>query len=169
MMNRKAPMTALRTVTAQRLVAQRLVAQRLIALSLSALSLLALSTGLAKQLETQDDKGKLETLSVNFSTQGFASTGNQAEQTLDVFVPAWSLGPIGVDSGGGNLKVVGVNSPAFLKVDLKDASGGATSDRLKLLVTADANTPKGEYSVEVMLENKQFGDSGTVRVLVSVE
>jgi hypothetical protein len=139
-------------------------------LTVSALSMTALTgTGFAKQLETQDSVGKLETPSISFSTQGFASTSSESEQTLDVLVPAWSLGPIGFDTGGGNLKVASVNSPAFLKVDLKDASGGATADRLKLVVTADANTPKGEYPVEVVLENKQFGDAGTVTVIVTVE
>ena len=139
-------------------------------LTVSALSMTALTgSSLAKQLDTQDSAGKLERPSVSFSTQGFASTSNESEQTLDVFVPAWSLGPIGFDTDGGNLKVASVNSPEFLKVDLKEASGGATSDRLKLVVTADANTPKGEYPVEIMLENQQFGDSGTVTVMVTVE
>jgi hypothetical protein len=139
-------------------------------LTVSALSITALTgSGFAKQLDTQDSAGKLETPSVSFSTQGFASTGSQSEQALDVLVPAWSLGPIGFDTGGGNLKVASVNSPAFLKVNLKEASGGATADRLKLVVTADANTPKGEYPVEVVLENKQFGDSGSVTVMVTVE
>jgi hypothetical protein len=139
-------------------------------LTVSALSITALTgSGFAKQLDTQDSAGKLETPSVSFSTQGFASTSNQSEQALDVLVPAWSLGPIGFDAGGSNLKVASVNSPEFLKIKLKEASGGATTDRLKLVVTADANTPKGEYPVEIMLENKKFGDSGTVTVMVTVE
>jgi hypothetical protein len=138
-------------------------------LTVSALSLAALSTGLAKQLDTQDAAGKLETPSVSFSTQGFGSTNQEAEQTLDVFVPTWSLGVIGVDINGANLEIAAVDAPEFLTVELKDASGGATTDRLKLVVKADANTPKGEYPIEVTLENKKFGESGTVTVIAKVE
>ena len=139
-------------------------------LTVSALSITALTgSGFAKQLETQDPAGKLETPSVSFSTQGFASTNQDAEQTLDVFVPAWSLGVIGVDIDGANLEVAAVDAPEFLSVELKDASGGATSDRLQLVVKADANTPKGEYPIEITFENKKFGESGTVIVMAKVE
>ena len=139
-------------------------------LTVSALSITALTgSGLAKQLDTQDSAGKLETPSVSFSTQGFASTNQATEQTLDVFVPAWSLGVIGVDIDGANLEVAAVDAPEFLSVELKEASGGATSDRLQLVVKADANTPKGEYPIEVTFENKKFGESGTVIVMAKVE
>jgi hypothetical protein len=139
-------------------------------LTVSALSITALTgTGFARQIETQDVKGQLETPTVNFSTQGFGSTNQEAEQTLDVFVPAWSLGVIGVDINGANLEIASVDAPEFLTVELKDASGGATTDRLQLVVTADANTPKGEYPIEVTLENKKFGESGTVIVIAKVE
>jgi hypothetical protein len=139
-------------------------------LTVSALSITALtSTGFARQLETQDAAGKLETPTVNFSAQGFSSTNQEAEQTLDVFVPSWSLGVIGLDIDGGNLEIAGVDAPEFLTVELKDASGGATTDRLKLVVTADANTPRGEYPIEVSLENKKFGETGTVIVMATVE
>jgi hypothetical protein len=139
-------------------------------LTVSALSITALtSNGFAKQLDTQDAAGKLETPSVSFSTQGFGSTDKEAEQTLDVFVPSWSLGVIGVDIDGANLEIAAVDAPEFLTVELKDASGGATTDRLKLVVKADANTPKGEYPIEVTLENKKFGESGTVIVMAKVE
>ena len=139
-------------------------------LTATALSVTALTgSGFAKQLDTQDSAGKLEIPRVSFSTQGFASTNQNAEQTLDVFVPAWSLGPIGFDVNGANLEIAAVDAAEFLSIELKDASGGATTDRLQLVVTADANTPKGEYPVEVTLENKQFGDSGTVTVMVTVE
>jgi hypothetical protein len=146
-------------------------AQRMTALlTVSALSITALtSTGFARQLETQDAKGKLETPSVNFSTQGFASTNKESEQALDVFVPSWSLGVIGFDIAGGNLELASVDAPDFLRVELKDASGGATSDRLTLVVKADANTPKGEYPIEVTLENTKFGETGTVIVMAKVE
>jgi hypothetical protein len=139
-------------------------------LTVSALSITALTgTSFARQLETQDAAGKLETPSVNFSTQGFASTNQEAEQTVDVFVPAWSLGVIGFDIDGANLEIAAVDAPEFLTVELKDASGGATTDRLQLVVKADANTPKGEYPIEVTLENKKFGESGTVIVMAKVE
>ena len=127
------------------------------------------SVSFARPLETQDAAGKLETPTVSFSTQGFSSTNQEAEQTLDVFVPSWSLGVIGFDINGGNLEIAAVDAPEFLQVELKDASGGATTDRLKLIVKADANTPKGEYPIEVMLENKKFGESGTVTLIAKVE
>jgi hypothetical protein len=150
-MNRKAKMmTALLTATA---------------LGITTLT----SSSFARELETQDAAGKLETPSVSFSTDGFSSTNAEAEQTLDVFVPSWSLGVIGFDTGGGNLEIVGVDAPEFLQVELKDASGGATTDRLKLVVKADANTPKGEYPIEVRLENRQFGESGTIIMIAKVE
>ena len=139
-------------------------------LTVSALSITALTgSGFAKQLDTQDSAGKLETPSVSFSTQGFASTNQATEQTLDVFVPAWSLGVIGFDIDGANLEIAAVDAPEFLSVELKEASGGATTDRLQLVVKADANTPKGEYPIEVTLENKKFGESGTVIVMAKVE
>jgi hypothetical protein len=139
-------------------------------LTVSALSITALtSTGFAKQLDTQDSAGKLETPTVSFRTDGFGSTNKESEQTLDVFVPSWSLGVIGVDIDGANLEIAGVDAPEFLTVELKDASGGATTDRLQLVVKADANTPKGEYPIEVTLENKKFGESGTVIVMAKVE
>ena len=139
-------------------------------LTVSALSITALtSTGFARQLETQDAAGKLETPTVSFSTQGFGSTNKESEQTLDVFVPSWSLGVIGVDIDGANLEIAAVDAPEFLTVELKDASGGATTDRLQLVVKADANTPKGEYPIEVTLENKKFGETGTVIVMAKVE
>ena len=53
-------------------------------LTVSALSITALtSTGFARQLETQDAAGKLETPTVSFSTQGFGSTNKESEQTLE--------------------------------------------------------------------------------------
>jgi hypothetical protein len=138
--------------------------------AISILSFAALTDhSLAKQLDVQDEAGKLKTPSVNFSTDGFSSTNKDTEQTLDVFVPSWSLGVIGFNTGGGNLEIASVNAPQFLTVKLKDASGGATTDRLKLVVKANANTPKGEYPIEVKLENKQFGESGTVIVMAKVE
>jgi hypothetical protein len=136
---------------------------------LTATVLTVSSTGFARQLETQDAAGKPETPTVNFSTQGFGSTNREAEQTLDVFVPSWSLGVIGVDINGANLEIAAVDAPEFLTVELKDASGGATTDRLQLVVKADANTPKGEYPIEVTFENKKFGESGTVIVMAKVE
>jgi hypothetical protein len=123
----------------------------------------------ARALETRDAKDVLEVPKVSFATQGFASTNKESEQTLEVRVPSWSLGPIGFDVDGGNLEIASTNAPDFLKVELTDASGGANQDRLNLKIISDQNTPKGEYPIEVTLSNKKFGDSGVITVIATVE
>jgi hypothetical protein len=121
------------------------------------------------KLQTFDLKGQANTPTVTFVTQGFSSTNAAQSATLDVYVPNWSLGAIGFDIDGGNLKIAGVQAAKGITVSLKDASGGASKDRLQFVVKADAQTPKGVYAVQVMLENKKFGDQGTVTILAEVK
>ena len=133
---------------------------------------LALATAaLAKpsDLETFNIKGEAAKPTVSFSTQGFSSTGSALESELNVYVPGWSLGAIGFDLNGSNLKIADVKAAPGITVSLKDASGGANNDRLRFLVKADANTPKGVYALQVMLENKKFGDQGMVTITAEVK
>jgi opacity protein-like surface antigen len=120
-------------------------------------------------LQTLDSAGAVSTPTVTFSTQGFSSTSNAQDATLDVYVPGWSLGVVGVDINGANLKITDVKAANGISVSLKDASGGATKDRLKFTVTAAANTPKGTYLIQVMLENKKFGDQGMITIMAEVK
>jgi hypothetical protein len=84
-------------------------------------------------------------------------------------VPGWSLGVVGFDINGANLKISDVKAAKGITVSLKDASGGATKDRLRFEVCAAANTPKGTYPVEIMLENKKFGDQGKIVIMAEVK
>ena len=120
-------------------------------------------------LQTLDSAGKNSTPTVTFTTQGFSSTNREQDATLDVYVPGWSLGVIGFDVNGSNLKISDVKAAKGITVSLKDASGGATTDRLRFEVCAEANTPKGTYPVEIMLENKKFGDQGKIVIMAEVK
>jgi hypothetical protein len=137
----------------------------------AALALGLTTAAFAKPLELQtlDSAGKNSTPTVTFTTQGFSSTNKDQDVTLDVFVPGWSLGVIGIDVNGANLKIVDFKAAKGITVSLKDASGGATKDRLKFTVTAAANLPKGSYPVQVMLENKKFGDQGMITIMAEVK
>ena len=121
------------------------------------------------ELQTLDSAGAVSTPTVTFATQGFSSTNNSQDATLDVYVPGWSLGVVGIDINGANLKITDVKAASGITVSLDDASGGATKDRLKFTVTAAANTPKGTYPVLVMLENKKFGDQGMITIMAEVK
>jgi opacity protein-like surface antigen len=137
----------------------------------AALALGLTTAALAKptELQTLDSAGKISTPTVTFATQGFSSTNKAQDATLDVYVPGWSLGVVGIDIDGANLKITDVKAANGISVSLKDASGGATKDRLKFTVSAAANTPKGTYPVQVMLENKKFGDQGMITLMAEVK
>jgi hypothetical protein len=137
----------------------------------SILSIGLIGTALAapSRLQTYDIGGSSSTPTVSFSTDGFSSTNKAQDSSLDVYVPGWSLGAIGFDVGGSNLKIASVEAAQGISVTLKDASGGASNDRLKFVIKADANTPKGIYPVQVMLENKKFGEQGVVTILAEVK
>jgi hypothetical protein len=120
-------------------------------------------------LQTLDAAGANSTPTVTFVTQGFSSTNKDQDAMLDVYVPGWSLGVVGTDIDGANLKILDVETAKGITVSLKDASGGATKDRLTFEVCAAANTPKGTYLVQIMLENKKFGDQGTITIVAEVK
>jgi hypothetical protein len=136
----------------------------------AALTLGLTTAAFAKPLELQtlDSAGQNSTPTVTFATQGFSSTSKDQDATLDVYVPGWSLGVVGIDVNGANLKITDVKAAMGITVSLKDASGGATKDRLKFEVCAAANTPKGTYPVEIMLENKKFGEQGMITIMATV-
>jgi opacity protein-like surface antigen len=121
------------------------------------------------ELQTLDSAGAASTPTVTFNTQGFSSTNSSQGATLDVYVPGWSLGVIGLDVNGANLKISDIKAPTGISVSLKDASGGATKDRLQFEVKAAANMPKGTYPVQVMLENKKFGEQGMITIVAEVK
>jgi hypothetical protein len=123
----------------------------------------------SSNLQTFDVKGKVSTPMTTFTTQGFSSTNAAQSATLDVYISSWKLGVIGFDINGANLKIASVKAAKGITVSLKDASGGATQDRLQFTVKADANTPKGLYAVQVMLENKKFGDQGMITIMAEVK
>ena len=137
----------------------------------AALALGLTTAAFAKPLELQtlDSAGKNSTPTVTFATQGFSSTNKDQDATLDVYVPGWSLGVVGIDINGANLKITDVTAVKGISVSLKDASGGATKDRLKFTLTAAANLPKGTYPVRVMLENKKFGNQGMITIMAEVK
>jgi opacity protein-like surface antigen len=137
----------------------------------TALALGLTTAAFAKPLELQtlDSAGKNSSPTVTFATQGFSSTNKDQDATLDVYVPGWSLGVVGFDINGANLKISDVKAAKGITVSLKDASGGATKDRLRFEVCAAANTPKGTYPVEIMLENKKFGDQGKIVIMAEVK
>jgi opacity protein-like surface antigen len=137
----------------------------------AALALGLTTAAIAKPLDVQtlDLAGANSTPTVTFSTQGFSSTNNEQNATLDVYVPGWSLGVVGFDVNGSNLRISDFKAPAGITVSLTDASGGATKDRLKFEVKAAANLAKGRYPVQVMLENKKFGDQGMITILAEVK
>jgi opacity protein-like surface antigen len=137
----------------------------------TALALGLTTAAFAKPLELQtlDSAGANSTPTVTFATQGFSSTNKDQDATLDVYVPGWSLGVVGIDINGANLKIVDVKAAKGITVTLKDASGGATKDRLRFEVCAAANTPKGTYPVQIMLENKKFGDQGMITIMAEVK
>jgi hypothetical protein len=136
----------------------------------AALALGLTTAAFAKPLELQtlDSAGANSTPSVSFTTKGFPSTNQNQDSTLDVYVPVWSLGVVGVDINGANLKISNLKAPAGITVSLKDASGGATKDRLRFAVCAAANTPKGTYLLEITLENSKFGDRGKIVIKAEV-
>jgi opacity protein-like surface antigen len=137
----------------------------------AALALGLTTAAFAKPLELQtlDSAGATSTPTATFSTEGFSSTNKDLDVMLDVYVPGWSLGVVGFDLNGANLKIADVKAAKGITVTLKDASGGATKDRLRFEVFAAANTPKGRYPVVVMLENKKFGDQGMITILAEVK
>jgi hypothetical protein len=137
----------------------------------AALALGLTTAAFAKPLELQtlDSAGKNITPTVTFSTQGFSSTNNDQNATLDVYVPGWSLGVVGIELNGANLKISDVKAAAGITVSLKDASGGATKDLLKFEVKAAANLPKGSYPVQVLLVNKKFGEQGMITIVAEVK
>lgn len=133
---------------------------------------LALSTAVfasPTNLETFDANGDATTATVSFTTNGFSSTNETQQYDLETFVPDWSLGVIGFDINGGNLKIKAVEGSSLIHVSLSDASGGASQDKLKFTVTADANTPKGSYPILVTLENSKFGETGTILIMAEVQ
>jgi hypothetical protein len=137
-------------------------------------SLIALAIGTAvfaapTNLQTFDSNGDVATATVSFSTSGFSSTNETQQYDLETYVPDWSLGVIGFDINGGNLKVKAVEGSSLIHVSLSDASSGASQDKLKFTVTAEANTPKGSYPILVTLENAKFGESGTVLIVAEVK
>jgi hypothetical protein len=119
-------------------------------------------------LETYNASGEATTATASFNAKGFSSTNETQQYDLETFVPEWSLGVVGVDVGGANLKIKAVEGSSLIHVSLTDASGGATQDKLKFTVTADANTPKGSYPILVTLENAKFGETGTVTIMAVV-
>ena len=121
------------------------------------------------ELQTLDSAGKNSTPTVTFATQGFSSTNKDQDATLDVYVPGWSLGVVGFDINGANLKISDVKAAKGITVSLKDASAGATKDRLRFEVKAAANLPKGTYPLQIMLENKKFGDQGKITIMAEVK
>jgi hypothetical protein len=121
------------------------------------------------ELQTLDSAGKNSTPTVTFATQGFSSTNKDQDAQIDVYVPGWSLGVVGIDINGANLKISDFKAAKGITVSLKDANGGATKDRLRFEVCAAMNTPKGTYPVEIMLENKKFGDQGKIVIMAEVK
>jgi hypothetical protein len=137
--------------------------------SILSIGLVGAAFATPSRLQTYDVGGSSSTPSVTFSTQGFSSTDKAQDSKVSVFVPGWSLGVIGFDTNGSNLKIAEIDAVKGITVSLNDASSGATKDRLNFTVTAAANTPKGTYPVQVMLENKKFGNQGTVTILAEVK
>jgi opacity protein-like surface antigen len=136
--------------------------------SLIAFALTSTSFARPVDMETYDSSGAVATATVSFDTKGFASTNESQQYDLATFVPSWSLGVIGFDINGANLGISEVEGSDMIKVTLSDASGGASQDKLKFSVTADANTPKGSYPMLVTLTNSKFGDTGTIMIMVEV-
>ena len=136
------------------------------AASLIAVALASTSFARPVSMDTYDSSGAVAT--VTFDAKGFTSTNETQQYDLTTFVPNWSLGVIGFDINGGNLAISEVEGSDMIKVTLSDASGGASQDRLKFSVEADANTPKGSYPMLVTLTNSKFGDSGTIKIMVEV-
>jgi hypothetical protein len=137
--------------------------------SLIALSLATGAFASPSNLETYNASGEATTATVSFTTNGFSSTNETQQYDLETFIPDWSLGVIGMDINGANLKVKAVEGSSMIHVALTDAAGGASQDKLKFTVTADANTPKGSYPILVTLENSKFGESGTVLIMAEVQ
>jgi hypothetical protein len=137
--------------------------------SLIALSLASAAFASPTNLETYNSSGEAATATVTFTTSGFSSTNETQQYDLETFVPDWSLGPIGFNTNGGNLKIKAVEGSSMIHVALSDAAGGASQDKLKFTVTADANTPKGSYPILVTLENVKFGETGTVLIMAEVQ
>ncbi len=138
------------------------------AASLIAVALASTSFARPVSMDTYDSSGAVATATVTFDAKGFTSTNETQQYDLTTFVPNWSLGVIGFDINGGNLAISEVEGSDMIKVTLSDASGGASQDRLKFSVEADANTPKGSYPMLVTLTNSKFGDSGTIKIMVEV-
>jgi opacity protein-like surface antigen len=137
--------------------------------SLIALSLASAAFAKPSNLETYNASGVATTATASFSSGSFSSTNEVQQYDLETFVPDWSLGVVGVDINGANLKIKTVEGSSMIHVELTDASGGASQDKLKFTVTADANTPKGSYPILVTLENTKFGESGTVLIVAEVQ
>jgi opacity protein-like surface antigen len=137
----------------------------------TALALGLTTAAFAKPIDVQtlDSAGAISTPTVTFATQGFSSTNKDQDATLDVYVPGWSLGVVGIDVNGANLKIADVKAAKGITVTLNDASGGATKDRLRFTVSAAANLPKGTYPVQIMLENKKFGEQGIITIMAEVK
>jgi hypothetical protein len=140
----------------------------LLASSLIALTLSTAALASPANLETYNASGQATTATVSFNTNGFSSTNETQQYDLETFIPDWSLGVIGLDVNGGNLKIKAVEGSSLIHVSLTDASGGASQDKLNFTVTAEANTPKGSYPMLVRLENSKFGESGTVTIMAVV-
>jgi hypothetical protein len=137
--------------------------------SLIALSLVTAAFASPTNLETYNSSGEATTATASFNASGFSSTNETQQYDLETFVPDWSLGVIGFDINGANLKIKAVEGSSLIHVSLSDASSGASQDKLKFTVTADANTPKGSYPMQVTLENTKFGESGTVLIVAEVK
>jgi hypothetical protein len=136
--------------------------------SLIAITLASTSFARPVDMDTFDSSGAVATATVTFDAKGFASTNETQQYDLTTFVPNWSLGVIGFGLNGGNLAISEVEGSDMIKVTLSDASGGASQDKLKFSVEANANTPKGSYPMLVTLTNSKFGDTGTIKIMVEV-
>jgi hypothetical protein len=137
--------------------------------SLIALSVASGAFAKPVNLETYNASGTATTATVSFTVNGFSSTNETQQYDLETFVPSWSLGVIGFDINGANLKIKAVEGSSMIHVSLSDAAGGASQDKLKFTVTADANTPKGSYPMQVTLENSKFGETGTILIMAEVQ
>jgi hypothetical protein len=137
--------------------------------SLIALALATAAVAKPADLDTFDSSGSASTATVTFDAGGFSSTNESQTYDLETYVPQWSLGVIGVDIDGANLKVAQVEGSSLIHVELNDASSGASLDRLTFSVSADANTPKGSYPMQVTLENTKFGDTHTITIVAEVQ
>lgn len=125
----------------------------------------------AKLLKPMDAFGRVTPYAplVSFGTEDESSLWATAYNTVDILVPQWSLGPMDSGAINGGLRVTEVSAPKSIHFSVLKAGAGGGSDRVTLLVAADAGTPRGTYPAQVTLENAKFGERGTVQVTVLVQ